>query len=266
MLTSIKGNCELSDSLTVYCCIRKNNCLDAFLNHYRNLRVTRFILIDTDDSTKGKEFPSDVNIFKPNEGRFKTHKAKWINYLLNEFQERYSWCLTLDVDEFVDTPSLDRLKTSWCVKGYCIDMLPSDRSLSLSSFSKMSCDRYRSNPINFRENEFGESANLNKFFMFQYLKGLEVTQGFHYLTLHSGKIIHATTKVPIKHYIFHEILNNFEAPTDEYEKYHEIAMNKLRELPKEKLLDRLLNISSSINYSTVLANLYLLISSGRKRP
>jgi len=86
-------------------CIRNESHLDEWIDHYRALGVTYFLLVDDGSSEPIAERVSskDVWVWTPKCGRFRFSKAFWLELLLR----RYAcglWAITADSDEYLDLP------------------------------------------------------------------------------------------------------------------------------------------------------------------
>lgn len=93
----------VSGDIALTACIRNETHLEEWLDHYRELGVTHFLLVD-DGSTHpiAQRVPDkDVWIWTPKCGRFRYSKALWLELLLR----RYAcgiWAITADSDEYLD--------------------------------------------------------------------------------------------------------------------------------------------------------------------
>lgn len=86
-------------------CIRNETHLEEWLDHYRGLGVTHFLLVD-DGSTHpiAQRIPDkDVWIWTPKCGRFRYSKAFWLELLLRSYACGH-WAITADSDEYLDLP------------------------------------------------------------------------------------------------------------------------------------------------------------------
>ena len=76
--------------------------LPAFLDHYRHLGVTHFLLVDnasTDGSADYLQSQPDVMLFHASEGIARSHYGvRWLNYLIDLYTPDH-WCLSADLDE-----------------------------------------------------------------------------------------------------------------------------------------------------------------------
>jgi hypothetical protein len=107
-----------TSEVTLYAVNRNNySFLGPWINHYRNLGVKRFILVD-DDSEKPLEEVlegKDIHVVRPHFGVFRSSKVFWLKALMTAFQKPGTWALTVDVDEFLDledAPEESNLKNS----------------------------------------------------------------------------------------------------------------------------------------------------------
>lgn len=99
------NSAEYSNDLTVYSVIKNDEVfINDWLAHYRKLGVKRFIIVD-DHSEKSLceviEDISDVYLFKPIAGDFKSCKVYWLKLLMMAYQVEDSWVMTVDSDEFL---------------------------------------------------------------------------------------------------------------------------------------------------------------------
>lgn len=144
-----------SDEITLYSVVKNDEIfLTSWLNHYRELGVKRFMIVD-DGSKKpltNQNLGSDVYIFKPVVGDFKNFKVFWLMCIMRQFQKPGSLCLCADADEYIDLPNTheveDRntnmfklsaliknstsLKKHGRVPGLLIDLMPKDSSVEVS--------------------------------------------------------------------------------------------------------------------------------------
>ena len=86
-------------------CIKDEPQLIKWYKYYKDLGVTKFILVD-DYSKKPirMNLPySDVYVWKPISGHFKHAKVFWLEILLCLYCQD-TWCLTVDSDEYISLP------------------------------------------------------------------------------------------------------------------------------------------------------------------
>ena len=80
--------------------------LKRFYEHYSRLGVRHFFLVDDGSAIPGKQILQRNNVywFRPNFGRYATSRVIWLKCLMLRFLQKSTWILTVDVDEFLDTP------------------------------------------------------------------------------------------------------------------------------------------------------------------
>jgi hypothetical protein len=86
-------------------CIRNEEHLEGWLEHYRTLGVTHFLLVD-DGSTVPigiRAEAHDVWVWRPKCGQFRHAKAFWLEVLLRVYA-RDRWVITADGDEYLELP------------------------------------------------------------------------------------------------------------------------------------------------------------------
>lgn len=108
--------------VTLISCLKDESCLDEWLNHYRNLGVTRFFLID-DYSVKplaARCQAPDVHIWRPEAGKFRFSKAFWIELLARNYCLE-QWVITVDGDEYIRLPEGNNDKHTQCRFHHLID-------------------------------------------------------------------------------------------------------------------------------------------------
>jgi len=95
-----------TESPVTVICVVKNDLLrmKVFLNHYRNLGVKRFLILD-DKSTDGtREYlckQKDVIVFNANKDYSTVRRQVWINKII-ELEGYEKWYLVVDSDELLD--------------------------------------------------------------------------------------------------------------------------------------------------------------------
>ena len=107
IVACVSNRPTMSDSLTVYSVVRNENwILEDWYNHYKNVGVERFFIIDDRSEVPVESVLqySDVFVFRPRFGDFRSCKAFWLECLIKSFQRLGSWLLVVDSDEFVDVP------------------------------------------------------------------------------------------------------------------------------------------------------------------
>lgn len=95
------------DDITLLACTRDEaDFLAVLLPHYRRLGVTRFLIVDdgSDPPLQASALGSDVAVFRPACGDFRSAKTLWIETLMKRFLRPGAWVLTVDADEFLHLP------------------------------------------------------------------------------------------------------------------------------------------------------------------
>ncbi len=98
-----QSNIEEGDIYLVSC-VKDEICLKEFYQHYKKLGVTHFFIIDDYSNIPIEEVLgaySDVSVFRPLVGQFRTSKVMWMEVILNKFCQN-KWVFTVDSDEYVD--------------------------------------------------------------------------------------------------------------------------------------------------------------------
>lgn len=88
-------------------CIKNEKNLQDWYEHYKQLGVTKFLIIDDHSETPVSRTLSkeDVYVWTPKCGQFRYSKAFWLEVLLLNFGTD-KWCLTVDSDEYLALPQL----------------------------------------------------------------------------------------------------------------------------------------------------------------
>lgn len=215
------------DDLVLFACVcNEDHFLPRFIQHYRDLGVTRFILVDDHSDTPVNllELGADIHVFRPKVGDFKTSKTLWLEGLMRAFLPEGAWALVADADEFMQLPEpwrdLPQLVAhlqdeghDLCV-GLLLDMVAdpekptvdcADFEAGLSHFLDRSdpvTDDYAALPpiawafgshadiswrVDIRHHAFGTVDSLRKIPLFRLRKGRHLNQGFHTLTGTDGR-------------------------------------------------------------------------------
>lgn len=96
-----------ADQVCVFGCMKNDDSfLPAFYEHYKQLGVRHFFLVDDgSDVPIAQILPHpDVHVVRPKIGTFATAKGLWLEGLMATYLEPEHWALTLDADEFMDLP------------------------------------------------------------------------------------------------------------------------------------------------------------------
>lgn len=152
------------DSLVLVSCVKNPNDLNLWFDHYRKLGVSSFFIID--DGSKlpiiGENYGSDVFVWNPKVGDFKSCKIFWIEILLRYYLLD-KWVLTLDSDEYLEADfdtknyssfrdwlkSLRDTNAAEYLPAMLLDMVPNPSLLSefisneSLSFDDFNCFMYR---------------------------------------------------------------------------------------------------------------------------
>lgn len=164
------------NDIVLTACLKNETYLRQWLDHYRNLGVTKFLLVDDGsfESISEKIKDKDVWVWKPKNSLFRYAKAFWLELLLRKYALG-CWVLTVDGDEYLDLPVKNNeqqslqtfISQNTSSKRYftclLLDMLPAPSSyekilksqcLSLSDFNQVLCAKtsapvsYLNNPAN----------------------------------------------------------------------------------------------------------------------
>lgn len=139
-LTSIADRTDLikPDDILLFSTLRNEKIrLPYFLDHYRRMGVTHFIIVDNDSSDGSLDYlanQKDVSVWHTT-ASYKRSRfgVDWLNWLQRKYGHDH-WCLVVDPDEFLIYPFCDtrplRALTDWL-----------DAS-SIKSFSAMLLDMY----------------------------------------------------------------------------------------------------------------------------
>ena len=111
--------------------------LPYFLDYYRDMGVTHFLIVDNDSTDGSAEYLAqqpDVSVWRARTSYKKArYGVDWLNYLQSKYGHKH-WCLTVDPDEFLQYPFCDtrplRALTDW------LD------ACSIRAFSAMLLDMY----------------------------------------------------------------------------------------------------------------------------
>ncbi|TNC73478.1 glycosyltransferase family 2 protein [Rubellimicrobium roseum] len=121
----------------LFACVRNDwTFLPKFVEHYRRRGVARIFLVDdrSDPPLAGRLEEPGVHVVVPKAGTFLTAKGLWLEALMKTVLAPGQWALTVDADEFVDTPAgttgfptlaarAEAQGRSW-IAGLLVDMLP----------------------------------------------------------------------------------------------------------------------------------------------
>lgn len=97
-----------ADDILLVSCIRNEVYLEDWLDYYRALGVTHFLLVDDDSDTPISEriVAEDIWVWKPMCGKFRYSKAFWLELLLRRYGDGF-WVLTVDSDEYLELPVMN---------------------------------------------------------------------------------------------------------------------------------------------------------------
>jgi glycosyltransferase involved in cell wall biosynthesis len=190
--------------------------LPRFLDHYREMGVSGFVIVENNSTDSTREFlaaQKDVCLYTTAH-RF-TGKEAWLDCLLRR-HGRGRWCLVVDADELLDYPESDRVRLpAFCqyleeiganaVHAILLDLYPEgpvsevgyaageDYFLQpwyfdgLESLTKAPRVFFRGSGLDHRleggtrKRLFGVTACCSKFPLFRYQCGMFLTDGQHYL-------------------------------------------------------------------------------------
>ncbi len=126
-----------SNSPTLFSVLKNDEFfLKQWIEHYRELGIKRFILIDdhSDKPLSNLFDDEDIFVFKPVIGSFKDCKWFWLKLLILTSQYENSWVVTADADELIDIPKGFENIREYCsaldssgmthTTGILLDMLP----------------------------------------------------------------------------------------------------------------------------------------------
>lgn len=258
-------------------CLKNENELDNWLDHYRTLGVTKFLLVD--DNSNSPIIPqNDVWVYKPKRGLFRYAKAFWLELLLRRYALGL-WSLTVDGDEYLDVPtqSIASLVENTSVSYFSavlLDMLPNPNalvkiqnteSLHLSDFDRVIRSDKKPNLeyVNYPGNKWyydkltdkvyklDARYHLNNAFnclrkipLFQMDKNIHLNQGFHDLIIGNQKRSHTeltrSDLLGIRHYkLFNVYVDNNDDPLRPHEAYYLGSINlvQLRKNIKNILME-----------------------------
>ncbi|GGP50328.1 glycosyltransferase family 2 protein [Shewanella saliphila] len=149
------------NSIMLVSCIKDENDIHGWLEHYRRLGVNFFLLVDDNSEKPLDELLSkynDVFVFSPKVGQFKFAKTMWLECLLNRFCLD-SWTYIVDSDEYAEP----------CFKD--IDLRSPNSTLNLTKrnkgkyYSGFMLDLY---PNNLTDIENVESTPITKYTHYQF--------------------------------------------------------------------------------------------------
>lgn len=131
------------DDILLFCTFRNEDVrLPYFLNYYRDLGITHFILVDNNSDDGGQAYAAeqpDVSLWTTKAGYGDArYGVDWLTYLQGKYAHGH-WALTVDVDEFFVYPFCDtrpiRALADWL-----------DAS-DVRSFGAMLLDMYPKGPV-----------------------------------------------------------------------------------------------------------------------
>lgn len=98
-------NLVVSDNdIVLVSCIKNEAALELWQEYYRELGVTKFLLIDDfSENPIGSRTGNDTWVWRPKTGKFRYSKAFWLEILLKNFCVG-SWAVCVDSDEYLDLP------------------------------------------------------------------------------------------------------------------------------------------------------------------
>lgn len=101
-------NCCISAGQVCAFLVVKNEAhfLPPLLEHYRRRGVSNFFIVDdgSDQPIENWITDTDVHVFHPKVGTFRTFKTAWVEALMTYFLPSDAWALTIDADEFIHLP------------------------------------------------------------------------------------------------------------------------------------------------------------------
>lgn len=96
----------LAQDIVLVSCTKNEADLASWQNHYRDLGVTKFLLIDdfSDVPVASVIDHNDTWVWRPKCGKFRYSKAFWLELLLQNFCVG-NWAVCVDSDEYLDVPN-----------------------------------------------------------------------------------------------------------------------------------------------------------------
>lgn len=144
----------------VVLCVEKNEILrmPEFLNHYRNLGVKKFLILDNGSTDGTKEYllqQSDVRLYETYKKYNARRKSAWQNRMVADNGQNH-WYLYVDADEFIWYPEISRISLPdyvkklkqkgrgvFAAKAIMLEMYPKgiigDDSISVEKFREEYC-------------------------------------------------------------------------------------------------------------------------------
>ena len=205
------------DGPVVFAVMRNESLrLPRFLDHYRSLGASRFVIVDNNSSDGTTGFlreQRDVCLYTTDSHFY--GKEAWLDHLLHQHGVN-RWCVVVDADELLVYPDSDKvmlpdlcryLEETRCnaVHAILLDLYPRELSGNedyrpgqdylektwffdpFSSLRKVPRHFTRGSGLDFRfeggsrERIFGVAACCSKFPLFHYRPGMFLTDGQHYL-------------------------------------------------------------------------------------
>ena len=152
------------NDIVALACVKNELDLVSWHEYYKQLGVTRFLILDDGSDMPVKEilpFP-DVHVWKPMVGQFRHAKVFWLEILLANYCSGL-WCLTIDGDEFISLPDLDEVpgETESILRrcmtvaensdeeyfcGFLLDMVPGTAEVASGQLERDSFKYYQYSP------------------------------------------------------------------------------------------------------------------------
>ncbi len=152
------------NDIVALACVKNELDLVSWYEHYKDLGVTRFLIVDDGSDIPVQEtlpFP-DVHVWIPVVGQFRYAKVFWLEILLANYCCGL-WCLTIDGDEFISLPDLDEVpgKSESLIRrcvtvaenfdeeyfcGFLLDMVPGTAEVASGQLERDSFRYYQYSP------------------------------------------------------------------------------------------------------------------------
>lgn len=147
-----------TDDIRLICLLRnEKNKLPAFLEHYRNLGVSTFYILDNDSDDGSFEYleeQKDVCLLYTKDSY--KNNLWWRKYLLKKFGLN-KWCITVDSDEFLIYENMESVSLKELIQ--CVN------SSGANYVKALWLDFYPDTDISKKEYKFGESPfSTHKYF------------------------------------------------------------------------------------------------------
>ena len=105
-MIKLKSSSNTNPEITLLCVIRDERLmLESFLNHYRGLKVDKFVFIDNGSEDGSASFlmnQEDCDVYDTSGESYANADfgVSWVRLILNE-ELKDKWCVVVDADEFI---------------------------------------------------------------------------------------------------------------------------------------------------------------------